>query len=89
MRLAQEIATQESALNDDGVMGDVADLANMDDDKTFAAMNIARTITTVSGKFNFLVLDTHECVVCWLFRLLRQWIMHQRSWHRSRKLLFR
>lgn len=47
MRLAQEIVVQENALNNDGVM-DVGDLNNVDDDKSFAAMNIARTITTVS-----------------------------------------
>jgi hypothetical protein len=47
--LAQEEAEAQNGVDLDSVMGDV------DDDKTFAAMGVAKTIATVSFFFFFLL----------------------------------
>jgi hypothetical protein len=51
MRLARETVNQEESLNAVDNIDIEESLADIDDDKTFAAMGIAKTISTVRRPF--------------------------------------
>lgn len=81
LRLAGETLNQEELLNDNIDIEE--SLTEMDDDKTFAAMGVAKTISTVSISSLCVFASTDLFYRSWrLLRLLR------RFWPKSRKLLF-
>lgn len=77
MRLLREIITQNDI--DAEAEMDNLDLSTTDDDKTFAAMGVAKTIGTVSV-WSF----PNICLGFIFFRLFPQWIMPRTSSHKSR-----
>jgi hypothetical protein len=80
--MAQEASAEDKA------SADVADLS-MDgaENKTFAAMGVAKTISTVRGRpYTYIYMPTSHCgidtvVLGWL-RLYPLWILRLRSWLR-------
>jgi hypothetical protein len=84
MRLAKETVNQEDALNAADNIDIEDSLTDMEDDKTFAAMGIAKTISTV-GLVHLLFLSRYSL---FLFRSLRRLNRRQKYYLKSRKLLF-
>jgi hypothetical protein len=85
MRLAKETVNQEDALNAADNIDIEDSLTDMEDDKTFAAMGIAKTISTV-GFVHLLSLSGYSLL---LLRSLRQSNHRQKFCLKSRKLSFR
>lgn len=84
MRLARETVNQEDALNAADNIDIEESLADIDDDKTFAAMGIAKTISTVRSSRAFVHPSSDSGI-----RSSRPLRLLLRFWPKFKKSLFR